>query len=114
MKQAKATAKQKMFEVLLSSRSAQAAMMTLRKGHSSSDEPEDEHPKSEQWLFVISGAGQAITGKRRTKLSPGSLLLIEKNEPHQIKQTGTAPLVTLNLYVPPAYTKQGDLRPSVT
>jgi mannose-6-phosphate isomerase-like protein (cupin superfamily) len=34
--------------------------------------------------------------------------LIEKGEPHQITNTGEVPLVTLNLYAPPAYDKQGD------
>jgi hypothetical protein len=38
---------------------AQAAMMTLRPGQSSSDEPVNEHPRCEQWLFVIAGAGRA-------------------------------------------------------
>ena len=49
-------------------------------------------------------------GSSRTTLKPNSLLLIEKGEPHQITATGKSPLVTLNLYTPPAYTKTGDLR----
>ena len=69
----------------------------------SSDEPENEHPKSEQWLFVVSGSGDATVGRRRIKLSEGLLLLIEKGERHQILATGRAPLRTINLYGPPAY-----------
>src|SRR5688500_2368412 len=99
-----------MFTVLHSSRDAQAAMMTLKPGQSTSDEPENEHPRCEQWLFVISGTGRAVVGKRRAALKPDSLLLIEKGEAHQITNTGKSPLVTLNFYAPPAYTKAGDLK----
>jgi mannose-6-phosphate isomerase-like protein (cupin superfamily) len=85
-------------------------MMTLRPGQSSSDEVVNEHPRCEQWLLVLSGAGRATVEKRRVALKEGSLLLIEKGEAHRITNTGKRPLVTLNLYAPPAYTKGGDLR----
>jgi mannose-6-phosphate isomerase-like protein (cupin superfamily) len=110
MRHISTTRHRSMFDVLLSTTSAQAAMMTLRPGKSSSDEPVNEHPRCEQWLFVISGAGRATTGKRRIPLKPGTLLLIEPGEPHQITCTGRRSLVTLNLYVPPAYTKQGQVK----
>ena len=67
-----------LFDVLAITKNAQAAMMTLRPGQSSSDEIENEHPRCEQWLFVITC-------------------------------TGRAPLITINFYAPPAYTKNGDL-----
>jgi mannose-6-phosphate isomerase-like protein (cupin superfamily) len=98
------------FKVLTSTRSAQAAMMTLRPGQSSSDEPENEHPRSEQWLYVIAGTGRAIMKRKRVALKEGSLLLIEKGEPHQITNTGRSALTTLNFYAPPAYTQSGELR----
>jgi oxalate decarboxylase/phosphoglucose isomerase-like protein (cupin superfamily) len=31
---------------------------------------------------------------------------------HEIKNTGTAPLKTLNVYVPPAYSPEGDELPA--
>ena len=99
-----------MFTVLHATRSAEAAMMTLRPGQSTSEKPENEHPRCEQWLFVVSGAGRAVVGNRRVALKPNSLLLVEKGEAHQITNTGRTPLVTLNLYAPPAYTKAGDLK----
>ena len=107
------------FRLMLDSGHAQAAMMILRPGQSSSDKPETEHPRSEQWLYVLSGSGRATTGKRRASLRDGSLLLIEKDEQHQITCTGRTSLVTLNLYVPPAYRRGGDVkllarRPSLT
>ncbi len=103
------------FDVLASSRLAQAAKMTLRPGDASDSEPSNEHPKSEQWLFVLSGHGEAVIrdrgGKlRRIKLGPNSLLVIQRGERHQIKNTGRQPLATLNFYVPPAYDRQGDVR----
>ena len=97
------------FAVIHASRSAQAAMMTLQPGDCSSDEPEDEHPWAEQWLFVLSGTGRARTKGRSLALRAGSLLLIEKREPHQILNTGRRPLATLNLYVPPAYDSRGEV-----
>ena len=100
------------FKVLTSSRSAQVAMMTLRAGQSSSDSVENEHPKCEQWLFVIAGSGRAIVGKSRVQIKENSLLLIEKGEPHQVTNTGRKALVTLNFYCPPAYDDQGEVKPS--
>lgn len=87
--------------------------MTLRPGATSDDEPSNEHPDCEQWLFVISGSGEAVIGKRRGSLrrialAANSLLLIEKGELHQIKNTGRRALVTINFYVPPAYNADGE------
>jgi mannose-6-phosphate isomerase-like protein (cupin superfamily) len=98
------------FTILAATITAQAAMMTLKPGQSTSDEPENEHPRCEQWLFVLLGAGRAVVGKRPVALKQDSLLLIEKGEAHRITNTGKSPLVTLNFYAPPAYTKAGDLK----
>jgi mannose-6-phosphate isomerase-like protein (cupin superfamily) len=99
-----------LFKVLHSTATAQAAMMTLRPGQSSSDEVVNEHPRCEQWLYVISGAGKATVGKRSLAIRANSLLVIEQGEAHKITNTGHKPLVTFNVYVPPAYTAQGDLK----
>lgn len=112
MKHIKTGLKRGQFDVLVATRGAQAAKMTLRPGSSSDDEPSNEHPHSEQWLFVISGKGQALVGKRRgalrrVELAANSLLVIEKGELHQIKNTGRKSLVTINLYVPSAYNDDG-------
>src|SRR5687768_9294322 len=102
------------FALLASTPSAQAAMMTLQPGGSTGETIENEHPNAEQWLFVVSGTGRATVGRRSVKLSPRSLLLIKKGEPHKITNTGRSSLVTLNLYVPPAYTRSGDVKLAVT
>ena len=101
------------FKVLTSTAFAQAAMMTLRPGQSSSDEIENEHPRAEQWCYVVRGAGRATVGKRRIALRAGSLLLIEKNEPHQVTNTGRKAMVTLNFYCPTAYDQRGDVKPGI-
>jgi mannose-6-phosphate isomerase-like protein (cupin superfamily) len=110
MRHIQTASKRSFFTVLHSTRHAQAAMMTLKPGQSSSDEPVNEHPRCEQWLFVVNGTGRASVGERRVALKANSLLLIEEGEPHQIANTGKSPLVTLNFYAPPAYTKAGDLK----
>jgi mannose-6-phosphate isomerase-like protein (cupin superfamily) len=109
MKHIKTGSARAFFKVLTSTRSAQAAMMVLPPGQSTG-EPDNEHPRSEQWLFVVSGSGKALVNKRRVPLRANSLLLIEKGEVHQITNTGRRPLVTLNFYAPPAYTKDGELK----
>ena len=101
-----------MFKVLHSTADAQAAIMTLRPGQETG-EIQNEHPKAEQWLFVISGDGQAIVGRRTLRLKERSLLLIPKREAHQIKNTSKRPMITLNFYAPPAYTKHGEVRADV-
>ncbi len=106
MKHFKTGSQRGSFDVVTSTRLAQAAKMTLRAGAASDSHPSNEHPHSEQWLFVLSGTGEAIihdrSGKRRrTKLQPNSLLVIERGERHQIKNTGRRQLATLNIYRPP-------------
>jgi mannose-6-phosphate isomerase-like protein (cupin superfamily) len=51
-----------------------------------------------------------VNGKRH-KLGRGSLLFIERREKHEIRNTGRAPLRTLNFYVPPAYRTDGNELP---
>jgi oxalate decarboxylase/phosphoglucose isomerase-like protein (cupin superfamily) len=113
MKQMKTGKFHGQFDLLVATRGAQAAMMTLPSGGTSDDQPSNEHPRSEQWLFELAGSGRATIGKRKDALSrvalrKGDLLVIERRELHQIKNTGRKPLVTFNLYVPPAYDPHGE------
>jgi mannose-6-phosphate isomerase-like protein (cupin superfamily) len=101
------------FKLLIQSSSLQSALMVLKAGQSSSDEVENEHPKAEQWLYVISGRGQATVGHRSFPIKEGSLLLIEKREKHRVVNTGSKQLVTLNFYAPPAYRSANQVKPSV-
>jgi mannose-6-phosphate isomerase-like protein (cupin superfamily) len=81
--------------------------MTLAPGAESNESSANEHARAEQWLYVIWGTGSARIGRRTVKLRPGSLLLIEKREPHVIR-AGRRRLVTINVYVPPAYGEDGE------
>jgi len=56
--------------------------------------------------------GIAKLGKRRLPIRAGTLLLIAHGDCHEILNNGRAPLKTLNLYTPPAYTKSGEELPA--
>jgi oxalate decarboxylase/phosphoglucose isomerase-like protein (cupin superfamily) len=53
--------------------------------------------------LVLSGSGTAVVKGDETELGPGSLVLIEAGEAHEIRCEGDAPLQTVNVYAPPAY-----------
>jgi mannose-6-phosphate isomerase-like protein (cupin superfamily) len=72
---------------------------------------DNRHRGADQWLYVLSGRGEAVVGGKRHALSAGQLLLIEKKQRHQIRNTGRTLLRTLNFYVPPAYRKDGNPLP---
>ena len=98
------------FRVVTGNRRSQAATMTLAPGDSEGSS-DNRHRGADQWLFVESGTGVAIIDGRRVKLKAGSLILIERGNRHEIRNTGRTPLKTLNIYVPPAYTKSGEELP---
>lgn len=98
------------FRVVLGSKRAQAATMTLAPGDSEGG-PKNRHRGADQWLFVVAGTGVARVNGRSHPLRPGTLLLVERGDEHEIRATGRTPLRTLNVYVPPAYTRGGDELP---
>lgn len=53
----------------------------------------------------------AIVNGKHTILRAGTLILIERGDTHEIRNTGRGPLRTLNVYLPPAYTKSGEPLP---
>lgn len=90
------------FAVVLKTEQAQAAVMTLAPGEATGGN-DNVHESSDQWLFVVSGGGEAVVAGERQQLAPHSLILIEAGEPHEIRNTGEVPLQTLNFYTPPEY-----------
>jgi mannose-6-phosphate isomerase-like protein (cupin superfamily) len=98
------------FSVALINKRAQAATMVISPGDCEGG-PDNRHRGADQWLFVLSGKGSAKVGWRTHTLRTNSLLLIQAGTTHEIRNTGRTPLKTLNLYVPPAYTKSGDELP---
>jgi mannose-6-phosphate isomerase-like protein (cupin superfamily) len=98
------------FRVLTGNDRSQAAVMVLAVGDSTGG-PDNRHDGSDQWLYVVAGEGSARVDDQIHVLRPGTLLLIESGEAHEIRNEGDEPLRTLNFYVPPAYSADGDTLP---
>lgn len=90
------------FRVVGTTARSQGATMVLRPGASTGG-ADNVHAGADQWLYVVSGRGRATVGGRDVVIRRGSLLLIEAGEPHEIKNDGAHPLVTINVYAPPVY-----------
>jgi len=99
------------FRVVLGNGHSQAAQMTLGPGEAEGG-PDNRHRGADQWLYVVAGTGSALVNGTRYTLRRGTLLLIEHQDRHEIRNTGRELLRTLNVYVPPAYTESGEERPS--
>jgi len=99
------------FKVVLGDKHSQAAQMTLAPGDTEGG-PDNRHKGADQWLFVVSGEGLAIVEGERVELREGTLVLIQRSETHEIRNTGKEPLKTLNFYVPPGYSPEGDELPA--
>src|SRR5438067_1442918 len=99
------------FRVVLGDRHSQAAQMTLAPGKTEGG-PDNRHRGADQWLYVVGGRGEAVVNGEHIELREGTLLLIQRGDRHAIRNTGTERLRTLNVYVPPAYTGEGEERPA--
>lgn len=97
------------FKVAITNRRSQAAQMVIAPGGAEGD-PNNRHRGADQWLYVVDGTGVATLNGKRVELRPGSLLLIEQGDRHEIRNNGKRLLKTLNLYSPPAYTPAGNPR----
>ena len=98
------------FHVGVTRRGVQAATMVLAPGGAEGG-PGNRHRGSDQWLYVIRGSGFARVNGRRTALRPGTLILIERGDVHEVKNAGRGLLATLNFYSPPAYRRDGSRLP---
>ena len=99
------------FTVACGNGRAQAATMVIAPGDAEGG-PDNRHRGADQWLYVVAGAGAATVEGETHALRPGVILLIERGEAHEIRNTGAEPLQTLNFYTPPAYTRDGDTLPA--
>jgi mannose-6-phosphate isomerase-like protein (cupin superfamily) len=90
------------FRVAIGNRRSQAAEMVIAPGKAEGD-PDNRHRGADQWLYVLSGSGEATVNDKRYRLRAGSLLLIERGDRHEVRNTGRGLMKTLNFYVPPAY-----------
>ena len=95
------------FAVVFGNQRTQAAVMVLQPEEVTGG-PDNRHRGSDQWLYVVAGTGVAIVGQQTCVLRPGTLVLVEAAETHEIRNEGKEPLRTLNFYAPPAYSAEGD------
>lgn len=99
------------FRVAFEVRRAQCAEMVLAPGDSEGGD-DNRHRGADQWLYVVEGEGVAIVEvggrRRRVALEAGRLLVIEKGERHEVRNTGSTRLKTLNFYYPPAFRRDGN------
>ncbi|MEZ6097732.1 MAG: cupin domain-containing protein [Pirellulaceae bacterium] len=102
---------QSKFHIVVGNDRSQAAVMALAKGDSTGG-PDNRHPDSDQWLYVVSGEVEAVVERQRKRLRPGTLLLVERNEAHEITNAGDEPLEIITIYVPPAYAPQAGKPPT--
>lgn len=98
------------FHVLIGDGRSQAATMVIQPGGNEGS-ADNKHRGADQWLLVAVGSGEAVVNGHRYDLKPGSLVLIERGDTHEIRNTGSEPLKTLNFYVPPAYDSGGNELP---
>jgi mannose-6-phosphate isomerase-like protein (cupin superfamily) len=99
------------FRVVLGDRHSQAAQMTLGLGESEGG-PDNRHRGADQWLDVVSGTGVAVVNGRQVELREGTLVLIQRGDRHEIRNTGKEALRTLNVCVPPPNTDDADELPA--
>ena len=90
------------FKVLQTGKRAQTAMMALMPGEESGPMG-NEHPKSEQVLFVVSGQLVAEIGTKRRTLKAGDCVHVPLRARHRFVNRSKRPAVTFNVYAPPAY-----------
>jgi len=98
------------FRVAIGNARAQVAEMVIAPGDAEGG-PANRHRGADQWLYVVSGTGTARVNGKPVPLRSGTLLLIEHRDRHEVRNTGRTLLRTLNIYVPPAYTRGGNELP---
>ena len=99
------------FKNVAGNATSQAGEMESAPGDSAGG-PHNRHRGADQWLYISRGEGLLTIDGQEHPLSAGTLVLIERGENHEIRNTGAAPLETLNFYVPPAFQETGDPLPA--
>ena len=81
---------------------AQLATIALDKGEKIEGE-NNLYPRSDYWLYVLSGEGLATVEQQSIPLSAGCMMLIKAGEVHAIHNSGAQALKMLNIYAPAVY-----------
>ena len=67
-----------------------------------------DHDRIEM-IYIVSGRGMAVAAGKETSIETDMVLLAEKGEMHQIKNTGAETLKLATVFVPP-YTGEQNLK----
>ena len=100
------------FRVVFDTRRGQAAEMVIAPGDAEGDSQQSSRRARINGCSSSPAADAPPSTVAPKALRAGDLLLIEKNDRHEIRNTGRTLLRTLNFYTPPAYTKSGNPNPS--
>jgi mannose-6-phosphate isomerase-like protein (cupin superfamily) len=90
------------FTVTETSDELQTATMALAPGEASGPMG-NEHPDSEQMLYLVEGELEAEVGERKFKMSAGESVIVPKGAAHRFRNSGKKTALTFNVYSPPAY-----------
>ncbi|HEX3672369.1 MAG TPA: cupin domain-containing protein [Candidatus Cybelea sp.] len=90
------------FSVIDNGSSLQTAVMVLLPGEESGPLG-NEHPKSEQVLFVHEGSVEAQIGDKIFEMSAGDSAIVPKDATHRFINRSQTRAVTFNVYAPKAY-----------
>ncbi|HKU68133.1 MAG TPA: cupin domain-containing protein [Candidatus Baltobacteraceae bacterium] len=90
------------FAVLQTGELSQTAVMSIGPGEESGRK-KNEHPQSEQVLYVIEGELYAEIGERSFTLRAGDSTIVRRNVAHRFCNRTQYPALTFNVYAPPAY-----------
>lgn len=78
---------------------SQAVEIVLQPGRSTGQT--DGSYGGDEWIFVLEGRGRAIVSGRHLVIEPGTAILVEAGEEHELENSGTEPLRTLHVLAPP-------------
>lgn len=93
---------EKGFHILIEDQHSQAGTLVIEPGRSVGGR-DNKHRGADQWIYVESGEGEATVGESVVPMSKGTLILVQRGEPHGFRNTGLDALKILTFYVPPAY-----------
>jgi mannose-6-phosphate isomerase-like protein (cupin superfamily) len=90
------------FEVLHTTDRTQSAVMTLKPGASTGDQPQS-HENSQQLLLLIEGELLAELDGQSRNLKSGDIVIIAPKVKHKFTNKGKTSARTFNVYCPPEY-----------
>jgi mannose-6-phosphate isomerase-like protein (cupin superfamily) len=90
------------FAVLENGSRLQTAVMVLDSGEESGPLG-NEHPQSEQVLYVVQGLVEAEVDGKHFTMAPGDSIIVPNGAPHRFVNRTMDRAVTFNVYAPKAY-----------